>query len=93
MSRPPMDMDALQHISNGPTPDLMLVDWNMPGMSAWTSLRRSVPAECSNYQDPMVTMRPNQYSMQELLQSGADEYLMKPFYERSRRPAALGFKV
>lgn len=88
--------DALQHISNGPTPDLMLVDWNMPGMSGLDFIKkvRSQPSAATT-KILMVTTETELHSMQEALQSGADEYLMKPFTSEAvaEKLQLLGFEV
>ena len=60
--------------------DLALVDWNMPGMSGLDFVRavRAVPA----YAGMRLMMVTTETAMEQIglaLESGADEYLMKPF--------------
>jgi two-component system chemotaxis response regulator CheY len=61
-------------------PNIILLDWNMPEMDGLTCLRelRAMPLEPR----PVIVMCTTENTMpkiQEALQSGADEYIMKPF--------------
>ena len=60
--------------------DLILLDWNMPGMSGYEFLKivRKNP-DWRNIKIMMVTSENQQDSIIEALNAGADEYLMKPF--------------
>src|SRR5215471_3635577 len=63
-----------------PDVDVVLVDWNMPEMSGVEFVRR---ARSSGLVDEvsmvMVTSETSPEKVVEALESGADEYLMKPF--------------
>ena len=61
-------------------PDLVLLDWNMPKMDGISCLRvlRAMPLEPR----PLVVMCTTESGLakiQEALESGADEYIMKPY--------------
>ena len=61
-------------------PDFVLLDWNMPEMDGITCLRalRAMPLEPR----PLVVMCTTENGMakiQEALEAGADEYIMKPY--------------
>ncbi|RLB11618.1 MAG: response regulator [Deltaproteobacteria bacterium] len=61
-------------------PDLILLDWNMPGMNGYEFLKRV--RKDPKWQDIkiiMVTTENQQDSIIKALKAGADEYLMKPF--------------
>jgi two-component system, chemotaxis family, chemotaxis protein CheY len=62
------------------TPDMVLLDWNMPEMDGITCLRALRAMEISPR--PVVVMCTTESGMdkiQEALKSGADEYIMKPY--------------
>ena len=63
--------------------DLILLDWNMPGMDGYEFLKivKKNP-EWQNIKIMMVTSKNNQESVLEALNAGADEYLMKPFDQK-----------
>jgi len=61
-------------------PDFVLLDWNMPEMDGITCLREMRAMNLSPR--PFVVMCTTENGMtkiQEALQSGADEYIMKPY--------------
>ena len=61
-------------------PDFVLLDWNMPEMDGITCLRQMRAMNLSPR--PFVVMCTTENGMtkiQEALQSGADEYIMKPY--------------
>lgn len=69
--------------ADGPA-DLVLLDWNMPGMDGREVLEviRSVP----RYRDVRVMMVTTESEMSQVavaLEAGANEYLMKPFDRES----------
>jgi two-component system chemotaxis response regulator CheY len=81
--------EALERLSQGPKPDLALVDWNMPEMNGLEFLQavRADPV----YHDMrlvMVTTETDATRIRAALEAGADEYVMKPF-----TPDALGQKL
>jgi two-component system chemotaxis response regulator CheY len=60
--------------------DLVLIDWNMPGMNGFELLReiRRQPRYAA-VKLVMVTTETNKAEMTHALAAGADEYIMKPF--------------
>jgi two-component system, chemotaxis family, chemotaxis protein CheY len=70
-------LDRLQHID---TPDVALVDWNMPEMDGLT-LIKLLRSERNYDRMPvlMVTSETEPASIVRALAAGADEYTMKPF--------------
>jgi len=60
--------------------DLILLDWNMPGITGYELLKliRKNP-QWQHIKIMMVTSENQQESVIEALKTGADEYLMKPF--------------
>ena len=72
--------EALASLETSGTPDVALVDWNMPEMNGYEFLcaARSRP-ELETMKIVMVTTETELGQMQNALQRGADEYVMKPF--------------
>jgi two-component system chemotaxis response regulator CheY len=72
--------EAIDFLSKNATPSLLFVDWVMPGLSgiefiAWLRAQdttKSVPVL-------MVTAERDLSKIAEAIQSGANEYIMKPF--------------
>jgi two-component system chemotaxis response regulator CheY len=73
-------VEAFRMIREHGSPDVVLVDWNMPEMSGIEFVRR---VRRSGLLDEaslvMVTSESAIERIREALESGADEYLMKPF--------------
>ena len=72
--------EGLARLEVGLTPDLVLVDWNMPEMSGIefvTAARK--PPYSSTARLMMVTTETEVPQMVRALEAGADEYVMKPF--------------
>ncbi len=65
--------------ASGPV-QLILIDWNMPGMNGLELLRciRQQPQHAPTH-ILMVTTETGMGQMSEALSAGADEYIMKPF--------------
>src|SRR5579859_5560415 len=75
---------ALDLIDAGLDPALVLVDWNMPemtGIEFLTTVRN--PPYASTARILMVTTETDLPQVIQALESGADEYLMKPFTQES----------
>lgn len=72
--------EALDWISANGTPELALVDWNMPVMDGLTFVEtvRANPAN-SSMRIAMVTTETEMSQVERALNAGADEYVMKPF--------------
>ncbi len=73
---------ALEQLRQHPEIDAVLLDWNMPVLDGLSFLKK-VRAEASLPQ-PIVIMCTTENDMKrivEAMQSGANEYIMKPFTE------------
>ena len=71
--------EALKLVQANPDLVLALVDWNLPGMSGLdfvTAVREELK---SDMRLMMVTTETELERMSQALESGADEYIMKPF--------------
>lgn len=73
-------LDALTVLSAGGQLDLILIDWNMPGMNGLELLRRiRQQTEYAGTQVLMVTTETGMGQMADAIAAGANEYIMKPF--------------
>lgn len=85
--------DGLRQLEAGLPPDLILVDWNMPEMTGieFVEAVRTPPYD-SSAKVVMVTTETEAAQVRQALESGADEYLMKPFTKDaiSEKLALLG---
>jgi two-component system chemotaxis response regulator CheY len=73
-------MDALNVLGSSGTVELILIDWNMPGMNGLELLRRiRQQSQYAGAQILMVTTETGTGQMSEALSAGANEYIMKPF--------------
>lgn len=71
---------ALERLAAKAPPDLLLLDWNMPGISGLDLVRiLRADARYAHSRIVMVTTETSVARMTEALVQGADEYLMKPF--------------
>jgi two-component system chemotaxis response regulator CheY len=72
--------EGLEKLQPGSQPDIVLVDWNMPGMSGLDFVR-AVRAHAHFQVLPlmMVTAETEKSQMGKALAEGANEYVMKPF--------------
>ncbi len=72
--------EALQRVQEIDTPDVVLVDWNMPEMNGIELIKmlRCKP-DYSNVPILMVTTETEMDRMAQAFVAGANEYLMKPF--------------
>jgi two-component system, chemotaxis family, chemotaxis protein CheY len=72
--------EALTVLSASGQPDLILIDWNMPGMNGLELLSRiRQQPEFNAARVLMVTTETGMGQMAEAIAAGADEYIMKPF--------------
>ena len=73
-------LDALRVLDSSGGVELILIDWNMPGMNGLELLRRirSQPQYEAAY-ILMVTTETGMGQMSDALSAGANEYIMKPF--------------
>lgn len=73
---------ALLMLEDG-LPDLVLLDWNLPGQSGLSLVRRLRAQACTrNLPIMMVTARCGEPDKIMALESGADDYMTKPFSPR-----------
>jgi len=72
--------EAMAHLGQTSPPQVIMVDWNMPEMSGLEMVRavRLNPA-MSSTRLVMITSENEIGRVQEALEAGADEYIMKPF--------------
>lgn len=72
--------EALERLQQWPMPDLVTIDWNMPGMTGVEVVRaiRAVPT-LRDLPLVMVTSETHMSRFSEALAAGANEYIMKPF--------------
>jgi two-component system, chemotaxis family, chemotaxis protein CheY len=72
--------DALAVLSQQPSVELILVDWNMPEMNGLDFVKQ-VRADTRYSSIPlmMVTTETEMHQMAKALEAGANEYVMKPF--------------
>ena len=72
--------EALDVLSSGPRPDVLLVDWNMPvmnGLDLVKAVRQD--AAYAGIRIVMVTTESESTHVMQAIEAGADEYLFKPF--------------
>jgi two-component system chemotaxis response regulator CheY len=76
--------EGLDQLRANPQIELVMVDWNMPEMSGIQFVRalRADPS-IAKVRVVMVTAESKLNQIQEALEAGADEYLMKPFTRAS----------
>jgi two-component system chemotaxis response regulator CheY len=76
--------DAIQKIQNSCAPDVILIDWVMPGMPG-PELVSWLRSQQGFQSTPilMVTAQKELSNISEALSKGADEYVMKPFSKES----------
>ncbi len=86
--------EALARLDEPGRFDLMLVDWNMPGVNGLELVRR-VRADPRHAATPMmmVTSEVEAEPIREALDAGANDYLMKPFTEDDLRGKLLWLGV
>ena len=86
-------VEALSHLEGGSSPDMILLDVDMPEMDGLTFLKTLRSRE-DLVQPPVVmcTTVNALTKIAEALESGADEYVMKPFDEEilGEKLAAVG---
>jgi two-component system, chemotaxis family, chemotaxis protein CheY len=70
--------EALEHCASK-TPDVILLDWNMPVMSGMDFLRAYRAANVTNAKIIFCTTENGIGHIQAAINAGADEYVMKPF--------------
>jgi two-component system, chemotaxis family, chemotaxis protein CheY len=73
-------LEGLEQLRRSPDVELVLVDWNMPGMNGLDFIR-AVRAQgaYAALRILMVTTEAEGAQVTRALNAGADEYLMKPF--------------
>ncbi len=83
-----------QIAASGPF-DIALVDWNMPVMDGLTFIKTVTKKKGSPMKLMMVTTEREMEKVNEALNAGAQNYIMKPFSPRAVRDAVelLGFDI
>ncbi len=78
-----LDAETALRLVNEALPDLILLDWMLPGMSG-LELARRLRAETRTRQTPiiMLTARGEERDKVQGLETGADDYITKPFSPR-----------
>ena len=71
--------DAFDVISKNSDIDLILLDWNMPEMSGIEFLSKNKEEKVFNIPIFMMTTEKSQEKIQKALETGAVDYIMKPF--------------
>lgn len=72
--------EGLNYLQNSITPDIVLVDWNMPVMNGLEFVREVRKHEqFASLPLMMVTTETEMEQMASALEAGANEYVMKPF--------------
>ena len=72
--------EALKIVSTNPSFDLILVDWEMPGMSG-IELVEKIKKLGHNFKIMMITSKNTPNSIKQARDSGVTAYLLKPFSE------------
>ena len=75
--------EGLDGCGRGGAFDLMLVDWNMPGMSGPEMIAQARQEGMVDLKILMVTTEAENECIVKALEAGADEFLMKPFDEEA----------
>jgi two-component system, chemotaxis family, chemotaxis protein CheY len=70
---------GMDRLNSGPTFDLALIDWNMPVMNGLEMLAMLRSTGFNELKVMMVTTEAENDFIEQALNAGADEYLMKPF--------------
>ena len=78
-----LDAETAQRLVNEALPDLILLDWMLPGMSG-LELARRLRGDGRSRQIPiiMLTARGEERDKVQGLETGADDYITKPFSPR-----------
>ena len=78
-----LDAETAQRMVNEALPDLILLDWMLPGVSG-LELARRLRADVRSRQVPiiMLTARGEERDKVQGLETGADDYITKPFSPR-----------
>ncbi len=82
--------EAMIRLEPGEAFDVMLIDWNMPVMDGLECVRRVREQRLGpGMKIMMVTTEADHSSIQQALNEGVDEFLMKPFSAQSLREKLL----
>ncbi|MDA8381976.1 MAG: phosphate regulon transcriptional regulator PhoB [Betaproteobacteria bacterium] len=78
-----LDAEEALRVIHDVLPDLMLLDWMLPGMSG-VELARRLRADARTHDTPiiMLTARGEEHDKIAGLETGADDYITKPFSPR-----------
>lgn len=78
---------ALERLASGAFPDIMLLDWMMPGMSGIEVCKFLRSTGSANFQIPVILLT-SRYGAEEVTQAfavGANDYVSKPFIDEELR--------
>lgn len=70
--------DAFYDLLQRDSFDLLMLDWNVPGLSGYEVLRRVRNEMASSVPVLMLTARAGEFEVVQALNGGADDYLVKP---------------
>ena len=78
---------ALERLDGGSAPDVLVLDWVLPGVSGVDVCRfvRSLPGPLRNLPILFLTVRSQPDQVAEGLEAGANDYVVKPFAEPELR--------
>jgi len=88
--------EALACLLREGAPDLITLDWNMPGMDGYEFLTRMRKLDrFLGIKVIMLTAKNDQEAVQQAMGAGADEYMMKPFTPEilEEKIRSLGFDI
>ncbi len=86
--------EGLDHLKNGGVPNLIVVDWVLPGMSGLEFVRQvKNDPRYAETRILVVSIRQERKDVREMLAAGADDYIFKPVDARSleNRLPVIGF--
>ena len=71
--------EALEILDNEPLPDLILLDWMLPGMKGTHVCRQIRASDLPRIPIMMLTAKSTSSDRKKCFQAGADDFITKPF--------------